>query len=910
MSVKALNMSRSAGIAARRRVDSLPSRVAGVEEGAVQRDIILGELQPEGGGLILVEAPAGFGKTCLLTQWCARTEQEGIWTAWITLRPADRELVGFAETLIAALKECGFKRLPNGELTAEKDLTIRAQVFAEEVGRSIGGQRGAVRLVLDDYQAIQGGETDDFLANLFAIIPRNLTIALASRRRCPIALSRVMLEGRLRLVGPSELLFSKNEAHELVGHELGAWRLNNVYTVAEGWPAALKIAKLCLSRWPGNATDILSVATFSRLISEYCDREILSQLEEPARTLLSECSMVNVLEAPVCDAIRGRTDSHAILAGLATRETIVEMAEGGNDRWRIPTLLQYCLRQRATEGSRVSSANLLAGAYFERVGRIREALRCYTDAGDPMRAAAALERASPMALISARGDAYGRELFDLIPPYHVEEYPRLALCRAYLDHNIGLIDEAETAMASLAARTANFTRDRPGGNDAKFAAEAMLVKLELAFYDQARAPLDYLDSFEAQIPKLNRSDIRLAAHGHLLVACAFRLRGDLGRSETHLIQTRKLSAEGRSPWLNLWLNYYAGIHALIRGQLAEARGEFLAGLKLWQSDFRTYGVYRAISRAGLAEIDYEANSLREARAKFGESIYYAEHVEGWIELYTSLYELGMMLHWHARQLDELAALLTRGSAVPRIGNLLGRFFHILRVRFELLRGRLDDAQAIIHAQELEQAWLSESHLDAFAYREWDLLGVCLCQLAIRNGSFVDARRFIDILDHEARRAGRARTAMKAQMFRAAVDLHEGDHANAMRGAMEALQTAHPLGLRRVFLDESPVIQPVLEMLVSHPTSLVPASIAEYARSLADTRSGTQGEPTGEKSSLSPRERDVLQELSRGHSNKLIARKLGLSDRTVKFHVTNVFRKLNVRKRAAAVAEAHKRSLLL
>lgn len=58
--------------------------------------------------------------------------------------------------------------------------------------------------------------------------------------------------------------------------------------------------------------------------------------------------------------------------------------------------------------------------------------------------------------------------------------------------------------------------------------------------------------------------------------------------------------------------------------------------------------------------------------------------------------------------------------------------------------------------------------------------------------------------------------------------------------------------------------------------------------------------------LTPREVEVLARVSAGNSNKVIARELGISLHTVKFHIESLFRKLGVRTRAEAVARALER----
>jgi len=61
--------------------------------------------------------------------------------------------------------------------------------------------------------------------------------------------------------------------------------------------------------------------------------------------------------------------------------------------------------------------------------------------------------------------------------------------------------------------------------------------------------------------------------------------------------------------------------------------------------------------------------------------------------------------------------------------------------------------------------------------------------------------------------------------------------------------------------------------------------------------------------LTPRQLEVLQLLSRGLPNKLIARRLNLSEGTIKLHVSAILRSLGIRNRTQAVHEAERRGLL-
>jgi DNA-binding NarL/FixJ family response regulator len=89
--------------------------------------------------------------------------------------------------------------------------------------------------------------------------------------------------------------------------------------------------------------------------------------------------------------------------------------------------------------------------------------------------------------------------------------------------------------------------------------------------------------------------------------------------------------------------------------------------------------------------------------------------------------------------------------------------------------------------------------------------------------------------------------------------------------------------------------------VAHGEVVFSSSIAQRVLAFfASGRSGAVAEPFPE---LTEREREVLDLVARGLTNAEIARRLVVSDKTVRNHVSNVFAKLHVTGRAEAVARA-------
>ena len=69
------------------------------------------------------------------------------------------------------------------------------------------------------------------------------------------------------------------------------------------------------------------------------------------------------------------------------------------------------------------------------------------------------------------------------------------------------------------------------------------------------------------------------------------------------------------------------------------------------------------------------------------------------------------------------------------------------------------------------------------------------------------------------------------------------------------------------------------------------------------------EPAPAGDALTERELEVLRLVASGTTNRETARKLFISEATVKTHLLHAYAKFGVRDRAAAVAEAYKRGLL-
>jgi DNA-binding NarL/FixJ family response regulator len=108
-------------------------------------------------------------------------------------------------------------------------------------------------------------------------------------------------------------------------------------------------------------------------------------------------------------------------------------------------------------------------------------------------------------------------------------------------------------------------------------------------------------------------------------------------------------------------------------------------------------------------------------------------------------------------------------------------------------------------------------------------------------------------------------------------------------------------------DAAPDMLHVALEAVSAGLAVLPQSVANYVLEQQPAVAALDAQPQAE--ALTAREQEVLLLLSQGLPNKLIARELGISEHTVKFHVSSLYAKLGASSRTEAVSQGARRGLI-
>ncbi len=863
--------------------------------------------------VFLLHAVAGAGKTHVLAQWAELARSRGTTACWVNLQPAERNprmLVGTLFTALGLSESAAARALPT--LCAASDSSVDASLLAERLCAAVREHEREILLVLDDYQRAESAANDQLLQELCEQMPANLTLAIASRATPTIAVSRILLQGRLHTLDRQALAFTRNETKAFFGTPLAPARLREILDATGGWPAAVRIAQLSLEEWNRVKGPLTAVRAFQRTLSEFLATEVLAPLEPRLVELLVDTSMMEVIEPAVVNAILERHDGAAMLHQLGTRYGLVEPVDSGA-AFRVPAPIRQLLLQRlqTTEPSRRQAVHVRAAAWFERSGAIGEAIRHYVSAERPDLAARALERVGPLHIMIAEGDARAARILDLLQEEQLAAFPRVALAAAFVQYKQGFVEEASCRLAELARTTRGFTVDREGGDDERLRIEGVIVELVMQVYRRSTVTAADVRKIENVLAPAVGADLRLSMAANQLLGVLNELRGDLQAATQALIRAEMLDAKIPRPWwTSVWLPYHRGSVAIARGHLQEGRYQLQKGLKRNRDESLDSPSFCALSQILLAEIDYETQALGEARKKIEAGLWSVEQVECWFDNCASGYETAAMLAYHRDGTDGAAAVLARAEGIERVRTLLRNFLPILRARIAALDENWPAVRAMVGQSRLFELWHAPSDDNVLCWREFDLAGIVLSQLALANDDPGRCAVLLDRLEHTTRQAGRLRGLARALALRAVLNHRQGGLQAALPALTQALEIGRSQGYVRSFVDEARMLRPVLrELLETEPASGT-AVVWAYGRKLLEAMPDDTGSATTEPPELlSAREREVLRQLTLGQSNKAIGRKLGLTEPTVKFHLKNIFRKLEVRKRTLAVAIAQQRGLL-
>jgi len=865
-------------------------------------------------GLVLVCAPAGFGKTALLADWA---QAGGRPVAWLGLDTGDSDPARFWRYAVAALDRAlpGLADRvvpllgPPPPRSFEGLVTALINELATEPGD------GEVVLVLDDYHLIDSGLVHASVAFLLEHPPPGLHLVVASRADPPLPLARLRGRGQLAELRAAELRFTSGEAAALLpglaGLDVPDGAAATLTARTEGWAAGLQLAGLSLRGQVDVAGFVAAFSGSHHFVLDYLTDEVLAGQPEPMREFLLDTSVLDRLSGELCDAVTGRADSQAMLEHVERAGLFLVPLDEVRGWWRYHHLFADLLRTRLQQllPGRAEALHRAAAAWCEEHDLADDAVHHAVAVSDAVWAARLIERHFDAYFL--RGEiATIQRWLSALPAGLAESRPRLCMAQAWKALIATDFETAEVAL-DAADRALAHAADEAFEPSAGKAASVLVnlpaaIALGRAYLAESRVDTAGMARFASQaLAKLGQGEQMLDSVTRLQLAVADWLHGQPAAAERALLPliARWRAAGQRS--FALRGCFFLGLAQRAQGKLDAAARTYRQLAESGALPGRTALATAGVGYEGLAELAYQRNELDAALRLVTDGISDLRQLNYPVPLAWGLATLAWIRQARGDQVGALEAMGEAERVAPRPA-LAGVMVPAQRAR--LLLAQRDVVAA---ARWVEERGLSPC--DELTYqREPEYL--VLARVFLAQDRPAEALALLERLHAAATAQGRTGSVIEIQALRALALAVRGDQAAALDALAGALALARPQGYVRVFADEGAPMHALLTQLAGHrgqqpaARGITPGYLAALVRAsrrapAAPPSGRAAAAPPGLAEPLTDRELDVLRLIAAGKSNQRIAHELVVTLDTVKKHVSHVLGKLGAANRTEAVTRA-------
>jgi LuxR family maltose regulon positive regulatory protein len=897
--------------------------------------------------LTLISAPAGFGKTTLVSEWAdhLRSERRGgvvppagattapLQIAWLSLDEGDNDLTRFLTYLIAALQTIE-PNFGTGGLSALQSPqpppteVVLTALINELTAHSTSAQ---IVLVLDDYHLIEAQPVHDALTFLLRRLPPpsagGLHTVIATREDPPLPLARLRARGQLTELRATDLRFTPSEAADFLTHVMGldlsADGIAALEARTEGWVAGLQLAAISMQGRKDTTGFIRSFTGSHRFVLDYLLEEVLEQQPESVQAFLQQTAVLGRLTGPLCDALTGQQDGRFTLERLDRANLFIVPLDEERRWYRYHHLFADLLRQRLrqTQPEQVPRLHTRAIEWYEKNGLTGEAI-------EHALRAQAFERAAE--LIESVADAmWGREQHHRLrpwlaklPPENLSARPHLCVFHAgYLfvtgqqDAAERHLQAAEQAVAELAA-TEQATTEQV--DRAKLLGRIATNRASMASY-RSDAPGVIPHALQA-LEYLPKQDVTWRGIAAIALGDAYIYQGQYAQAHQTYLEALEALRATDNTYLLMNVSLKLALNLRAQGRLQQAIELCQQRLQLAQESGMSHTEMVGWLLAIWGEVLAEVGDLDGA----------LEQVQKGVELTVQGSDVAM-LTWSYLCLTrvlfsrgELAAaqeLITETERVARSSTVppwVTKMMASWQVRVWLVQEGLSHALEWVRKRGLDPG-ARPSYVGALEY-------IAFARVLIAQGRYDETIRMLERLLGPAEAGSHTARTIEILLLQALAHQAEGEPARAMALLERALTLAEPGGWIRVFVDEGPPMARLLyqaasrgikpgyasqllaAFLDSETTPVAPPQIS--VRPAAGTGiSKSKIHPSEILEPLSERELEVLALIAEGLTNPEIADRLYLSTNTVKAHTRNIYGKLDVHNRTQAVARAQALGIL-
>ena len=890
--------------------------------GVIKRPGLSKLLHPTGAKkLVLVHAPAGYGKTTLLYQWHKALIDDGRTACWLSLDELDDDPATFIRYLLCAFQEVvdnfwmDAANWMEGRL--QPDITIALNHIINELIRI----DIPVTLFIDDYQHVNSIEIHQFIERLIDWSPENFLLLIGSRIVPPLSLSKWRVSEKMTEVDVSMLRFSNMEGKAFLEHkhnlQLTSEQTAIITEKSEGWAAGLQLVALVLKNYDQRDEFIASFSGNLYEIADYLTNNVLTQQTRTLTDFLLKTSILSRFNADICNLMTGRNDAQNVLEQLENDGLFTLPLDTHGHWYRYHHLFHDFLigRLRRQYPHEVLNLYRTAAGWFRSQGLIKEAVDYALHSND-LEIIEDIHR-DAIAIMSLMGTtAQVYTWLSNIPDSVKQRFPRLLILEGFALCLMNRVQDAETvntrleqALAGLAGDTADTDPEEVKSLET----EAVVVPASIAAMKDDNTRLLALTE---QLEDKPVDNLMIATLNDLRGYAQLR-KGRFGDSKALLARAWRYFSINNQCYGMAVVDGFAGIADIQQLRYQEAYRVFARSEEA-AKDVNSGNIFaHALASAMRATICYEWNRIDEAQKLLNSNLQLIEEIGPPI---FSCYGYVTLSRCYSAKGDWDAAINALNRCLFRARQCVSSLFPawVERERL-LLAGKMRaggaaypdlTSPASSPASTIPDTWDIGDY-----FRQSNQVRLC-----ILDNKIDDIRDRVVSLRRHAEQYAASQAVLDCLLLEAQVLKMLDHHARAAGIIQQAVRLAEPAGLLRTFADEGELLSDLLEDCLTDPSCTTRTKA--YIEKILDAYS-LKGTPytitdhtalhrenrTVNVEALSKRELEVLQLVSAGKTNTEIAEQLFIAKATVKFHIGNIFSKLHATNRTLAVATARNSGLI-
>lgn len=852
------------------------------------------------GPLTLISAPVGYGKTTLMSEWHAGLGND-FPAAWLSLDTNDNDLERFLKYLTAALESINPGIVSNTASLLNSPQLPPLEAILTTFINDIDNRDKDIVLVLDDYQVITDPTIHNALSFVLDHCPSNLHLVLLTRVDPPFPLSRLRVRMELTEIRAADLRFTVFEIEDFLTNvmqiKLPTADINALEAQTEGWIAGLQLAALSIQGSNDFSTFMENFSGSHHYVVDYMIEEVLNRQPEEIKSFLLQTSILERMNAQLCNSLTHRTDSQIILEKLELRNLFVIPLDEQRQWYRYHHFFTDLLRNRLQHShpEKISKLHHLASAWYQKNGFLAEALEHAISGTHYEDAAAMIEDQGNIMLANG---AWGQLLkwLKTLPNEIIQPRPLLAIFYIWGLVLSGQMEDVERRLIDLEHALSKGSFPIQENKILHWHLQAIRGRAAYLSGDFQMA----VDLTSKALDNLDEQEKTFRSILGITLGSSYFLAGELSDASRILAETQKVSQQADNL---MYAIDAAGALAQIQeaqGNLRDAAETYQEIIHLSQNHVNTNLMAAYLN---LGNVLYEWNKLEEAEKKYQACLEISEKIHSLDGTLFALLGLAKtsQAQWDA---DRAAKFIQQAEqSLPNFSqSILGLHAEALLAQMALSRGDLKSAVnwAAGHSLPAEESLISNLFMRKVEY-------LTIARMMILQNRAEEAEIFLEKVYNCAEVAGLFSCQIEALVLIAFARGQQYNTSGAIMALVQALEYAEPAGYIRIFAD---VGAPFIELLQQAGLqSNLRVYVQKILSAINSTELNAPATGNGLPDLLSERELEVLELLALGKTNKEIAQALFLATGTVKKHLYNIYSKLGVNNRTECARRAQEMKLI-